>query len=348
MNFLKEKFMNFFSLNFMNRVIHQQRYFFLAIPLCLGLCMTVFMPAHAQNNWPEKPIRFIVPYTPGGGTDAVTRHIAEKITQDTQWSFLIDNKPGAGGNIGLDLLAKAKPDGLTLGMGQTSNLAINPAAMGKMPFDASKDFVPVALVAEVPMVMVVRADSTWKNLDDMIKAARAKPESVKQALAGTGTVGHLAGEMLSKKANFKVLSVPYKGAAPALTDLLGGQTDYMFATPQSVLGMLQGGKLKALAVTSAQRLKVLPSVPTVAEQGFKGFEAVDWKMVVAPANTPLPILKRLNAAAEKALNTPAFSAQMAAEGSTPLGGSLEKIAAYLKSEQAEWGDLIREAGIKFD
>jgi len=247
----------------------------------------------------------------------------------------------------VDLVAKAKPDGLTLGMGQTSNLAINPSAMAKMPFDAQKDFVPVALVAEIPMVLVVRTDSAWKNLDDLIRSARAKPESVKQALAGTGTVGHLAGEMLSKKANFKVLSVPYKGAAPAITDLLGGQTDYMFSTPQSVLGMLQGGKLRALAVTSTQRLKVLPQVPTVAEQGYKGFEAVDWKMVVAPANTPTPVLRRLNAAAEKVLNSASFMAQMAAEGSTPIGGNLEKIAAYLKAEQSEWGDLIREAGIKF-
>ena len=322
-----------------------------SLSLLLGLSWSMVTGANAQtiqSNYPDKPIRFIVPYTPGGGTDTVTRQLAEKITQETQWAFLIDNKPGAGGNIGIDLVAKAKPDGFTIGMGQTSNLAINPAAMGKLPFDASKDLVPVALVAEVPMVMVVRADTAWKNLDDMIKAAKAKPESIKQALAGTGTVGHLAGEMLSKKANFKVLSVPYKGAAPAITDLLGGQTDYMFATPQSVLGMLQGGKLKALAVTSSQRLKVLPNVPTVAEQGYKGFEAVDWKMVVAPANTPLPILKRLNAAAEKVLSTPGFSAQMAAEGSTPLGGSLEKIAAYLKSEQTEWGDVIREAGIKFD
>jgi tripartite-type tricarboxylate transporter receptor subunit TctC len=313
-----------------------------------GLLTVMAVATQAQTPWPEKPIRFIVPFTPGGGTDTVTRHLAEKITQDTQWSFLIDNKPGAGGNIGMDLVAKAKPDGLTLGMGQTSNLAINPSAMAKMPFDAQKDFVPVALVAEIPMVLVVRTDSAWKNLDDLIRSARAKPESVKQALAGTGTVGHLAGEMLSKKANFKVLSVPYKGAAPAITDLLGGQTDYMFSTPQSVLGMLQGGKLRALAVSSSQRLKVLPQVPTVAEQGYKGFEAVDWKMVVAPANTPAPVLRRLNAAAEKVLNSASFMAQMAAEGSTPIGGNLEKIAAYLKAEQSEWGDLIREAGIKFD
>ena len=319
----------------------------MALSLLAGL--TLQTTAQAQTAaYPTKSITMIVPFPPGGLADIVARPVAEAMGRELGQAVVIENKPGAGGGIGMGQVAKAKPDGLTLGMGQTSNLAINPAAMGKLAFDASKDFVPVALVAEVPMVMVVRADAAWKNLDDMIKAAKAKPESIKQALAGTGTVGHLAGEMLSKKANFKVLSVPYKGAAPAITDLLGGQTDYMFATPQSVLGMLQGGKLKALAVTSSQRLKVLPNVPTVAEQGFKGFEAVDWKMVVAPANTPLPVLRRLNAAAEKVLNSPGFASQMASEGSTPLGGSLEKIAAYLKSEQTEWGDLIREAGIKFD
>ncbi|NBY69449.1 MAG: tripartite tricarboxylate transporter substrate binding protein [Betaproteobacteria bacterium] len=297
----------------------------------LGALFSVMaVAAQAQTPWPEKPIRFIVPFTPGGGTDTVTRQLAEKITQDTQWSFLIDNKPGAGGNIGMDLVAKAKPDGLTLGMGQTPTW---PSILRPWPRCLSmlkKILSRWPLVAEIPMVLVVRTDSAWKNLDDLIRSARAKPESVKQALAGTGTVGHLAGEMLSKKANFKVLSVPYKGAAPAITDLLGGQTDYMFSTPQSVLGMLQGGKLRALAVTSSQRLKVLPQVPTVAEQGYKGFEAVDWKMVVAPANTPAPVLRRLNAAAEKVLNSASFMAQMAAEGSTPIGGNLEKIAAYLK------------------
>ena len=320
----------------------------LTLPLCLGLMWFAGAPVWAQTNWPDKPIRFIVPYTPGGGTDTVTRHLAEKITQDTQWAFLVDNKPGAGGNIGMDLVAKAKPDGFTIGMGQTSNLAINPAAMAKLPFDAGKDFVPVALVAEVPTVLVVRADATWKNLDDMVKAAKAKPESLKQALAGTGTVGHLAGEMLSKKANFKVLSVPYKGAAPAITDLLGGQTDYMFATPQAVLGMLKGNKLRALAVTSTRRLAVLPDVPTVSESGYKGFEAVDWKMLVAPAGTPAPVIRQINAAVEKTLANPAFQALLSAEGSAPLGGTSQKAAEYLRSEQAEWATLIRTANIKLD
>lgn len=315
---------------------------------CTALASLASFNAIAQTAWPDKPIRFVVPYTPGGGTDTVTRHIAEKITQDTKWAFIVDNKPGGGGNIGLDVVAKARPDGYTLGMGQTANLAINPAALPKMPFDPAKDLVPVALVAEVPTVLVVRADSQWRSLADMVRAARAKPGETRQALASTGTVGHLAGEMLAKKAGFKVLNVPYKGAAPALTDLLGGQTDYMFATPQAVLGMLQGGKLRALAVTSAKRVAVLSSVPTLAEQGYKGFEAVDWKVIVAPAGTPPDIVKRLNAAVAKALTQPALLSKLADEGSSPMSGSPEEVAKYIKAEQAEWGALIREAGIRFE
>ncbi len=302
----------------------------------------------APSSWPDRPIRFVVPYTPGGGTDTVTRHIADKITQDTQWAFVVDNRAGGGGNIGLDFVAKSKPDGYTIGMGQTANLAINPAALAKMPFDVVKDLVPVALVAEVPTVLVVRTDSPWKSLADLIAAAQARPGQITQALAGNGTVGHLAGEMLARKAGFKVLNVPYKGAAPAITDLLGGQTDYMFATPQAVLGMLAGGKLRALAVTSAKRVAVLANVPTVAEQGYKGFEAVDWKMIVAPAGTPTEIVKRLNAATAKALTQPSMLAKLAEEGSSAMSGSPQEVARYLKSEQTAWGAVIREAGIKFE
>lgn len=315
---------------------------------CTALAALTLAGTAMADGWPDKPVRFVVPYTPGGGTDTVSRHITERMAQDNQWAFVIDNKPGGGGNIGLDIVAKAKPDGYTLGMGQTSNIAINPAALPKMPFDPSKDIVPVALVAEVPMVMVVRADSSWQNLADMVKAAKAKPGEIKQALAGTGTVGHLVGEMLARKVGFKVLNVPYKGAAPAITDLLGGQTDYMFATPQAVLGMLQGGKLRALAVSSAKRVGVLPNVPTVAEQGYPGFEAVDWKVIVAPAGTPPDIIRRLNAAATKALAQPSMIAKLADEGSVPMSGNPEQVARYIKAEQEEWGALIREAGIRFE
>ena len=315
---------------------------------CTALAALAFLGTARADAWPDKPIRFVVPYTPGGGTDTVTRHIADKIAQDQKWAFVIDNKPGGGGNIGIDLVAKSRPDGYMIGMGQTANIAINPAALAKMPFDPIKDLVPVALVAQVPMVLVVRADSPWQGLADMVKAAKARPGEIKQALAGTGTVGHLVGEMLGRKLGFKVLNVPYKGAAPALTDLLGGQTDYMFATPQAVLGMLQAGKLRALAVTSATRVGVLSSVPTVAEQGNKGFEAVDWKVIVAPAGTPVDTVRRLNAATAKALAQPAMIAKLAEEGSLPMSGSPEEVAKYIKSEQAEWGALIREAGIRFE
>lgn len=308
--------------------------------------LTLSFAAAAQTAWPDKPVKLIVPYTPAGATDAIARVIAEKITQDTKWGFLVENRPGGNGNIGLDLVAKAKADGYTLGVGQTANLAINPALLSKMPYDALKDFVPVALVAKQPVVMVVRADSAWKSLSDVINSAKGKPGEVRQALAATGTVGHLAGEMLAKRAGIKVLNVPYKGAAPAITDLIGGQTDYMFATPQAVLSMIKGGKLRALAVTSATRLTVLPDTPTVAESGYKGFEAVDWKALVAPAGTPPEIVRKLNAAAGKALAKPSTIAQLLQDGSAPMSGSPEQAARYIKAEHAHWGAVVREAGIK--
>ena len=311
----------------------------------LAALVLLSLPALAQSGWPDKPVRLVVPYTPGGGTDTVTRHIANAMTQDEKWSFVIDNKPGGSGNIGLDVVAKSRADGYTLGMGQTSNLAINPA-LGKMPFDPAKDVVPVALVAEQPMLMVVRAESPWKTLADGIKAARERPGEVKQALAGSGTVGHLAGEMMAHSAGIKVLNVPYKGAAPALTDLLGGQTDYMFASPQAVVGMVKGGKLRVLAVTSARRMAILPEVPTVGESGYKDFEAVEWKVIVAPAGTPADVVRRINAAVAKGLTQPAMLTQLAAEGSAPMSGSPEQVARYLAQEQAKWGKLIRDAGIK--
>jgi tripartite-type tricarboxylate transporter receptor subunit TctC len=320
------------------------------LSVVLATAMTLSTGASfAQNgNWPNQAIRFIVPYTPGGGTDTVTRHIAEKISGNTKWTFLVDNKPGANGNIGMDAVAKSKPDGYTIGMGQTANLAINPTLIPKMPFNATKDLVPVALVAELPTVMVVRADSPWKSVGDTVKAAKAKPGEVKQALAGNGTVGHLAGEMLSRQAGIQVLNIPYKGAAPAITDLIGGQTDYMFATPQSVAGMIKGGKLRAIAVTSQKRLSFLPNVPTVAESGYKDFVAMDWKAIVAPAGTPADIVQRLNAEVAKALAQPALVATLEAEGSTPMTGSPEQAAKFIKAEQEKWGSLIREAGIKPD
>lgn len=313
-----------------------------ALPACPGLSL-------AEAGWPSKPVRLIVPYAAGGGTDSVARLIAERITLDTKWPIIVDNKPGGAGNIGLDLVAKAAADGYTLGLGQTSNLAINPVAMERVPFNEQKDFVAVAVLAEVPTILVVRQDAPWGSLADLIKAGRSSRGQLKQGLAGTGTVGHLAGVMLARKAGLNnVLDIPYKGAAPAITDLLGGQTDCMFATPQAVIGMIKARRLRALAVTSLTRLAILPDTPTVAESGFAGFQATDWKVLVAPAKTPKELLQKLNAAAERALAQSATRERLAAEGSLPLGGSLEAAARFLQTEQARWRELIKASAIKFD
>lgn len=316
---------------------------FLGVALCAAA-----LPLRAQTagGYPNgRAVRLIVPYTPGGGTDAVARTIAAKITAEAGWSVVVENRSGAGGNIGMDAVAKAKPDGFILGLGQTANLAINPALMPRIPFNAEKDFAAVALIASLPVVLVVKANARWQTLDELIKDARAEPGAVKQALAGSGTVGHLAGELLAYQAKFQVLNVPYRGAAPALNDLLGGSTDYMFATPQAAQEMLKGKMLRALAVSSRARLPILPDVPTVAESGYDGFEALDWKVLVAPAGTPPEVINVINGVVEKVLTDPATVSMLTAEGSTAMGGSSEMAEQYIHEEQKKWARLIREANI---
>lgn len=302
--------------------------------------------AFAQGAWPDGPVKLIVPFPPAGGTDTVARLIADKMGAANHWSFVIENRPGAGGNIGIDLVAKAKPDGDTIGLGQTSNLAINPALYPKLPYNPVKDFEPIALVAGQPMVLVVKAGSPYRTLADLVAAGKAK--SISMASPGSGTVGHLSGELFAQRAGFKFLHVPYKGAAPAVTDLIGGQVDFYLATPQAVIPLVTAGKLKALAVTSLKRVPVLPDVPTVDESGYKGFEASDWKGLVAPAGTSPEIVKRLNAAVNKALGQPDTLSRLLAEGSVPLGGSPEDFAKFLKAEDARWGDAVRKAGVKLE
>lgn len=304
--------------------------------------------AIAQPDYPSQTIRVVVPFPPGGGTDIVARMVLDKIRQSTGWTLVVDNKPGAGGNIGMDAVAKAAPDGYTVGMGQTANLAINPTLYAKMPYDAGKAFAPVATVAGQPVVLVVNSESSFKTLADLVNTAKAKPESLTMASAGNGTVGHLTGEMFTRQAQIQTRHIPYKGAAPAATDLLGNQVDYYFATPQAVISFIKAGKLRALAVSSAKRLPALPDVPTVAESGYAGFDTSDWKMLVAPAGTPPAILAKLQAEISKALARPDTIAALQAEGSTPMVTTPQEAATMLKTEQERWGNVIRTSNVKVD
>ena len=315
----------------------------------LVLCALLLAAARAfaQAGYPAQTVRLVVPFPPAGATDVLSRLIAERISANNSgWNIVADNRPGAGGNIGLDAVAKAKPDGYTLGMGQTANMAINPALYATMPFDPLKDLVPIALVAEQPLVVVVPADSPARTLAELVAAAKGK--SLLMASAGNGTVGHLGGELFARRAGFVVTHVPYKGAAAALTDLMGGRTDFMLPTPQAVLQLVKAGKLRALAVTSWQRIPVLPEVPSMAELGYRDFVAIDWKVLVAPAGTPADIVNRLHAEVEKALQQPVTLERLHAEGSAPMKGSVQEIAQFIKAEHARWGGVVRAANVKPD
>jgi tripartite-type tricarboxylate transporter receptor subunit TctC len=302
----------------------------------------------APSAFPAKPIRFVVPFPPGGGTDATSRLLAEKFSTLLGWTVVVDNKPGAGGNIGIDIVAKSAPDGYTIAMGQASNLAINPSLYAKMPFDPLKDLTPIVSVAEQPVVLVVRQDSPLKTLADFVQAAKARPGLVGVAQAGNGTVGHLAGELLERRAGIKILQVPFKGAGPAMNDLLGGQVETYFGSSGSVMGQLAAGKIHALAVSSGRRIGALPNVPSIAEQGYPGFEATTWLGLVGPAGMPADIVAKINAEAVKILARPDVKDKLAFEGSEATPGTQQQFAAHIRAEHAKWGTLIREANIKIE
>jgi tripartite-type tricarboxylate transporter receptor subunit TctC len=304
--------------------------------------------AQGGGTYPSRPIRFIVPFPPGGGTDITSRLMAERFNTLLGWNVVIDNKAGAGGNIGLDFVAKAAPDGYTIGMGQASNLAINPSLYAKMPFDPLKDLTPIVSIAEQPVVLTVRADSPLKTLADFVQAAKAQPGKVGIAQAGNGTVGHLAGEMLERRAGIQVLQVPYKGAGQAMTDLLGGQVETYFGSTGSVMAQLAAGKIRALAVSSARRISALPDVPTIAEQGYPGFDATTWLGLVGPAGMPADGVARINAGAVKILARPEVKDKLVQEGSEPTPGTPQQFAAYIRAEHAKWGTLSREANIRIE
>lgn len=316
----------------------------------LALALSAALPrvSMAQDAWPSKPIRLVVPFPPSGGTDLLSREVAAIITASTKWVFVIDNRPGAGGNIGLEVAAKAAPDGYTIAMGQTANLAVNPALYAKAPFDALKDFAPIVLVSAQPLILVVSSASPYKSLKDLVAAAAAKPGALNMGSPGNGTVGHIGGELFQRQAGVRCAHVPYKGAGPAVTDLMGGSIDFYFGNSQSVSTLVTSGRLRAIAVTATRRMATFPAVPTVAESGYPTFEVSTWSGLIAPAGTPRAIVDRLNAEVGKALKSKELQDKLAADGSEPMGGSPQRFAEHIRAEHAKWGGVIREAGIRLE
>lgn len=322
---------------------------FAGLHAALALALAIACPtslAFAQP-YPARPIRFIVPFPPGGGTDIYARVVARNLTQTRKWTVVVENRPGAGGTIGVDATAKSPPDGYTMVIGQTSNLAIAPTLYARLPYEPVKDLAPVVLLGSGPVAIVVRADSPFRTLKDLLDAARAKPGAISFASPGNGTVAHLAGVRLQKAAGVRFEHIPYKGASGAIPDLLGGSVDIFVASVPTVASHIASGSLRALAVTSLKRSAVLPKVPTVAET-FAGFDAVTWFGVLMPAGTPQPVVAAMNEAVNDALKAPDVRTTLAAEGGEALGGTREDFAGLIRSDIAAWGALVRESGARVD
>lgn len=304
-------------------------------------------PVWAQA-YPGKPIRLVVPFPAGGPTDIVARPLALLLGEELKQQVIIDNKGGAGGSIGADAVAKAPPDGYTLLMGTVGTNAINGSLYKKLSYDQVKDFTPIALVASAPVAIVVNAADPARTLAEYIKLAKDKPDSIMFGTAGNGTPGHLTGALFEAAAQIRLKHIPYKGSAPAVTDLIGGQVNSMFDPVQSVISHINSGRVRALAVTSKMRSPVLPNVPTVAEQGLPQFESTAWWAVFAPANVPAAVQQQLRAAVEKVVASPAYGEKLGNLGVVPNTDFREGLAAFQSREVAKWAKAVRDSGATVD
>jgi tripartite-type tricarboxylate transporter receptor subunit TctC len=309
--------------------------------------LAAFCAAAYAQGYPSKTIKVIVPFPPAGGTDIYARVVSGKLTESLKWAMVVDNRPGAGGNIGVDAAAKSPADGYTMVIGQTSNLTISPSLYSKLPYDPVKDLVPVILLGSGPVALVVRADSRFKTLKDLLDEARAKPGTITFASPGNGTVAHLSGVRLQRAAGVVFEHIPYKGASGAVPDLLGGSVDIYMSSVPTLQSHIASGKMRALAVTSAKRSPILPNVPAIAES-YPGFDAVTWFGFLMPAGTPAPVVAKMNAEVNRVLKNPEVRAKIAAEGGDVIGGTPEDFARLIKSELASWGLLVKESGAKVD
>jgi len=317
-----------------------------AVVALMGLCVA---PALAQNTtYPDKPIRVVVTFPPGGSTDAVLRMLAPRLDENLGQQIVIDNRPGAGGNIGLSIVAKAPPDGYTLGVGAAGALSANVSLYPQMPFDALKDLKPVAMLAAIPFVIVGNPSLAPKTERDLIAFAKANPGKLSIGHGGNGTAMHLSAALFNQMSGAGLVAIPYKGSGPAALDVLGGQIPLAVVDLPSALQQIKAGKLIAYAVTSPKRLPMLPDVPTVAEAGLPGYDSTGWFGVVAPAGTPTPIVDRLNVEFNAALNDESIKAQMRNLGVEPTPSTRESFETYIRSEMVKWAKVIKDAGIKLD
>ena len=334
----------------MNRPFRLMRRHLLLLSLvCTGLAsVSVSTAVHAQAQWPSKPIRFVVPYPPGGPLDTIARLLAEKVKVSLGQPVVVENRPGAGGNIGVDLIAKAQPDGSSLVMGAVATHAINPWLFAKIPYDAVKDFAPVALVASVPNVLVVNQNFADKNkirtLADLVAYAQANPGKLNYGSGGAGSAGHLAGELLGARAQIKMVHIPYQGAAPAKLALLSGQSDFMFDNLASAAPLIKENKVVALAVTTSARAQMLPNVPTVEQSGIKPFDIGTWFGVFTTAGTPAAVLAKLHTAYAQALADPDVAKRLVDMGSNAKPLSSAQFAEMVKQELDKYKDLVKLSG----
>jgi tripartite-type tricarboxylate transporter receptor subunit TctC len=321
------------------------------------LAATALVPfaAQAQGAWPTKPVRIVVPFNAGGTTDILARAVAQELTKSLGQSFVVENRAGAGGNIGADIVAKSAPDGYTLLMGTVGTHAINKSLYAKMPYDPQKDFQPITLVAGVPNVMVVNAEKAAarkiNTVQDFIRLAKANPGKLNMASSGNGTSIHLAGELFKSMTGTYLTHFPFTGSNPALLSLLSGDMDVMFDNLPSAMPHIKAGKLKALAVTSSSRSAALPDVPTVEEAGgpaLKGFEASSWFGLLAPAGTPMDVVNRIQQETAKALATPAMKERLLAQGAIPSGNSPAQFAQFIDREIRKWAPVVKTSGAKID
>ncbi|HOB92470.1 MAG TPA: tripartite tricarboxylate transporter substrate binding protein [Aquabacterium sp.] len=312
--------------------------------LVLSLALAAASSAGLAQTWPDRPVKLVVPYAPGGSADIVARLIADEWGKALGKSVFIENKAGAGGNLGVDSVAKSPADGYTIGL-QTVSLAINPSLTAKMPYDTLKDLAPIGMVAASQHVLVVNNALPAKDLKELLALARSKPGKLTYGSAGGGSTFHMSAELFKAMANLAIVHIPYRGGGPALTDTIAGQVDMSFPVLSAAQGHVQAGKLRALGVTGARRSPLLPNVPTLAEAGVPGYGFETWFMVFAPAATPRPVIDRLNATLATVLQTAAVRERMAREGFDPIPSTPAEATARLQAEMPKWARLIKERGI---